>query len=93
MKNNLVVNDDESFWSSVSDKYEDIVYSYENDYGISAIDGIEIVASLGYETKSIPIIPGSKTLLISNFGFRDKLPAISRLKVDANAVLGVSPMS
>jgi len=34
------------------DKYEDIIYSCENDYGIGAIDGLEIVASLGEETKS-----------------------------------------
>ena len=35
-----------------SRKYEDIVYSCENDYGIDAIDGLEIVASLGEESKS-----------------------------------------
>lgn len=34
-----------------SDKYEDIIYCCENDYGIDAIDGLEIVASLADETE------------------------------------------
>ena len=34
-----------------SEKYSDIIYSYENEYGISDISGLEIIASLADETE------------------------------------------
>jgi len=35
-----------------STRYSDIVYTYENDYGINDIKGLEIMVSLGEETEA-----------------------------------------